>query len=126
MTSIPSRGAKRGSEEPINWCAGMSTQEASGDMPAPLVAGRLRRGAQRLELVVDLHVDRDLDLGADRDAAGFERLVPVQAEVVAVERTAEVKPRALVPPRILAAPLEVRVQLDLARRAADREVADDL
>src|SRR5215467_9691590 len=50
----------------------------------------------------------------------------METVVVAIQRSGEAEACALVAPRVVAAPLEVRLQLDLAGGAADRQVADDL
>ena len=119
-------GARHALNENSHDCAGMSTQEASGDVPRRWSAADHAATLSDFGLLDDLDVDRDLHLGADRDAAGFERLVPVQAVVVPIDRPGETEAGALVPPRILAAPFEMRLELDLVRGAADRQVADDL
>src|SRR5512132_3129163 len=76
-------------------------------------------GADRLDL------DADLDVVADEDSASLERLVPGQPEVAPIDLAGRGEADPLAPPWILAPALVARLQRQLARRAADGEVADD-
>src|SRR5262245_60644055 len=72
-----------------------------------------------------LHFQLDVDAVADQDAARFEDLVPVQAEVLPVERGLRDEADPLVAPRVLRAPAVLDVQRNRPRHVADREIAGD-
>src|SRR5690349_7992925 len=81
---------------------------------------RLRRG--RLHC---LHLELDVDAIADQHAARLEQLVPLQAEVLAIDGRRRQEADALVTPRILRASAVLDVERDLAGDVADRQLADD-
>src|SRR4051812_3210455 len=70
-------------------------------------------------------VEEDLDLLADEHAAGLQRLVPVEAEVAALDLADDLEPDAGVAPRVLVDALRNALEDDLAGGAADREVTGD-
>src|SRR4051812_10316646 len=72
-----------------------------------------------------LHLEMDAQIVAHEDSAGLQRLIPGQPEVATVDLRIGGEAHARVPPRIAAASLVGGVERHLARRAADREVADD-
>src|SRR5262249_7434591 len=71
-----------------------------------------------------LQVELDLDALADEHAACFEHLIPLETEVLAVDRRARDEAASLVAPRILASAERLDVERDLAGDAANREIAD--
>src|SRR5215471_17407547 len=79
----------------------------------------LRSGADSLDF------ELDVDAVTDEDAARLEHLIPGQAEVLAIEGSPRGEADAQVPPRILSPAAVLRVERDLARHAADRQIADD-
>src|SRR5438067_65615 len=87
---------------------------------------RCARDDGRLLLPHQLDLDRHLDVVADDPAAGFERLIPVQPEVLAVDLALGLETHALPAPRIARAALEFGVERDLAGRTANRQVPDEL
>src|SRR3954451_9166817 len=70
-------------------------------------------------------VEEDLDLLADEHAAGLEGLVPVEAEVRALDLADDLETDAGVAPRILVNALRDALEDDLARGAANRQVTGD-
>src|SRR2546423_4353874 len=87
-------------------------------------SGSRRSGDGRL--LDGLHVDLDLDLVADQDAAGLQRLIPLQTPLAAVDLGRGVGAGALAAPRIFAAPFVGHVEGDLDLLPADSRVADEL
>src|SRR4051812_1198143 len=73
-----------------------------------------------------MRLDVNLHIIAHEHAARLERGVPGEAEVAPVDLGLGAEADALAAPRVAAAPLERRVERDLARRAVDRQVADHL
>ena len=66
------------------------------------------------------------DLVADEHAAGLERRVPLDAEVLAVDRAGRREPGLGVAPRVLADAAELEVERDRPGDALDRQVAVQL
>src|SRR5262249_41885677 len=83
--------------------------------PAELPVRRTHRG----------DLDEDPDLVPEEEAAALERLLPGEPEVLSVDRAAGPQADTVVPPRVALGPLDHRLQLDLAGRIPDREVAED-
>src|SRR5438105_13150491 len=79
-----------------------------------------------LLLLHELDLDRQLDVVAEDPAAGIERLVPVEAEVLPVDLAFRLEAHALTTPWAARAPLKFGVERDFARGALDREIADEL
>src|SRR5438105_15796143 len=79
-----------------------------------------------LLLLHELDLDRQLDVVAEDPAAGIERLIPVEAEVLPVDLAFSLEAHALTPPWVARAPLKFGVERDFARRALDRQIADEL
>src|SRR5262249_14171711 len=81
--------------------------------------GRIARGiAHGLDIELDVHSI------AHEHAARFEQLVPLEPEVLAIDRRLRNESDALVPPRVHAAAGGLDVQCDLARGIANRELTD--
>src|SRR5512133_2632569 len=72
-----------------------------------------------------LQLDLDVDPIGDEHATRLERLVPGEAEVLAVDRGRGREADALVAPRVLALAAVLGVEDDLPRDVTDGEVADD-
>src|SRR5687768_1773571 len=72
-----------------------------------------------------LDLDADLDRVADQDAAGLQRDVPGQAEVGTADARLGAEGGDRRAERIDRLAVVDHIQLDRARRAADRQVADD-
>src|SRR5687768_10735970 len=94
-------------------------------------AGRPCTAVQRFCDISLLLLDRldgevDADLVADQETARFERGVPLQTEVLAVQRGLGFEADALVAPRVLGRPQVGDRKRDLLRHVADREVAGDV
>ena len=70
-----------------------------------------------------LDVDLDVDVLADEDAAGLERLVPLQPEVPAIDPRLRREGHALVAPGVLAAAELFDVELHGLGHPVDRQVA---
>src|SRR3954464_15143565 len=70
-------------------------------------------------------VEEDLDLLADEHAAGLEGLVPVEAEVAALDLADDLEADAGVAPRVLVDALRDALEHDFLGGAADREVTGD-
>src|SRR5687768_8890100 len=77
----------------------------------------LVRGFDQLEL------DGDLDLVAHEHPAGFERLVPVQPEILAVDLRARAEADALASPGVLPPAAGLNRERDGPGDVADRQVA---
>src|SRR6185436_2808056 len=71
-----------------------------------------------------LDVELDVDAIADEHPAGFEHLVPLEAEVLAIDRRLRDEADALVAPWIQAAASGLDVERDRARDVADGELAN--
>src|SRR5690348_13436681 len=71
----------------------------------------------------ELDVDGDPDVVADEHAAGFERLVPGEAEVAAVDHAREAEAGALAAPRIASPAFGRDVEGDGLGHAVDGDVA---
>src|SRR5258708_7816515 len=72
-----------------------------------------------------LHVELDVHALAEHDAAGIERLVPGEAEILSIERRLREKPYSLAAPRVARATTVLDVQRNLAGVTANGEVAND-
>src|SRR5437870_3270565 len=72
-----------------------------------------------------LDLDGQLDLVADDHAAGLQREVPGEPEVLAIDRRSRREAGAQLSPHVLLAAGVVDLENDLAGRAADGEVARD-
>src|SRR4051794_27116300 len=73
-----------------------------------------------------LDLDQDLDRVADQQPARFESGVPVQAEILAIDRGLGGEAGHFLTPRVLTTTVQGRVEDDFPGGATDREVADDL
>src|SRR5260370_14297054 len=71
-----------------------------------------------------LHVEGDLDVVADDDAAALEQLVPVEPELLAVDRGLGEEADPLVPPGVLARAEVFGIELHRTRHPAHRELAE--
>src|ERR1700741_710232 len=91
--------------------------------PPPPTTCTLRRLGR--QLLRELSVDRQLDFVAHQNAAGFERRVPVQAVVAAVELSGCREGDLLVAPGVDAGPLFGDGERDRLRDPLDREIAGD-
>src|SRR5262245_34025524 len=78
-------------------------------------SGRVHRGR-----LYALQVELDLDAFADEHAAGLERLVPPQTEVLAIDRGLGGERDALVAPRVRASSPVLDLERHLARDVPDR------
>src|SRR4029453_5168770 len=72
----------------------------------------------------ELHFDVDPHAVRDEHTAGLDRLIPAETTLPTIELGVTAEPRALLPPRVLAAALELAVENDLHRLVAHREVAE--
>src|SRR3954447_24414614 len=72
-----------------------------------------------------LDVDRELDVLAYDEAAGLERLIPGEAELLAVDLALRLEAHPLAAPRVLAATLELGIECHFVRLIADREITDE-
>ena len=88
------------------------------------------RGSRSGDFGLDLSHGLDLGLDvhpiADHHATGFERLVPREPEVLAIDRRLRGERRAHVPPRVLRLAMLFDAEDDLARDSLDGEIADDI
>src|SRR5256885_8771821 len=82
-------------------------------------------GRARCGRVDGLHVELDVDAVPDEHAARLEDLVPLEAEILALDRRLRDEADALVAPRVLAAAGGLGVEHDLAGDVADRQRAGD-
>lgn len=80
-----------------------------------------RRSGGRVGLALDL----DLDLLADQDAAGLQRLVPGQAELLAVDLGRDREAPDVLAPRVGAGAAVLDGELDRLGDVADGEVTDE-
>src|SRR4051812_40189149 len=86
-----------------------------------------RRGLRSLgdRRLYGLHLELDVDSVAHEHAAGLQRLVPLQPEVLPIDRGLGGEADALVAPGILGPAAVVNVQTHLASDAPDRQPTDD-
>src|SRR5437016_689064 len=68
----------------------------------------------------ELHLDFELHFVRDQYAPGLDHLVPLEAPFPAVDLPGRREARALLSPRIFAAPLECAVECHRHRRVANR------
>src|SRR5512140_4009396 len=73
----------------------------------------------------DLQFDLDLHVVSDENAAGFERLIPLESPGSAVDLRRGARAGTSAAPRVLACAFEFTVECDFHGGAADRQVADD-
>src|SRR5690348_1740716 len=71
-------------------------------------------------LLHQLHPDRHLDVVAEDPAACVQRLIPVQAEILAIDLALGLKALTFTAPRIARASLKLGVEHDFFRRVANR------
>src|SRR4051794_23089528 len=72
-----------------------------------------------------LHLDRDLDVVPDQEAAGLQRLIPGEPEVAPIDLGGCAEADSLAAPGILASSLIDGIQSHLAGRAMNGQIAGD-
>src|SRR6476661_2224704 len=93
---------------------------------SPRTASIFTSGNLRRNLLHGLDLGLDLDLVPNEHAAGLERLVPRQTEVLAIDRRRRRKRGADVAPRVLRLPVLFDAEHHLARDTPDCQIADDI
>lgn len=81
---------------------------------------------RQLLLLDSFEFNRQNNLVAYYGTASFERLIPGQPEVLAIDLAGSGETDSLIAPRILSRSQILTVQNDRLRNAADREITDDL
>src|SRR4029453_6757053 len=118
-------GAKRGGRGPGGPRGSSGDLSRRGDEYVGAVpAGPA--GRSRLILEHGLEVELDPDALADQEAAGLQRLVPGDVEVLTVDVARGHEPGAQVAPRVDGHALELDVEGGGPCAVADRQVAHDL
>src|SRR3954464_5725996 len=97
----------------------MRDEDGAAIRRRPIGPSVVRLGLDRGE------VEEDLDLLADEHAAGLEGLVPVEAELGALDLADDLEADAGVAPRVLVDALRDALEDDLAGGAADGQVTGD-
>src|SRR4029079_17657980 len=93
---------------------------------SPRTASMFTSGNLRRNLLDGLDLGLDFDLIPDEHAAGLQRLVPRQAEVLAIDRRRRRKRGTDVAPRVLRLAVLFDAKHHLARDAPDCQIADDI
>src|SRR5688572_10823894 len=136
--TVPSSFSGRSASRRLRSCSSGSSAQLAGTSPRgigvnyPRKAGNFRgyRSSSALRtrrlLAHDLSVNDDLDLVADRDAAGLEQLIPRQPEVAALDFRRGFEPRALTAPGVLRAPMSGDIEHHLACDIANGQITNEL
>src|SRR5262245_57402320 len=82
--------------------------------------------AFRCRFAYSFSLDLNLHVVPHENAAGFQRLIPEQTKIAAVDLRVRLEARARATPRIFAHAVERRVQRHFLRFAADGQVAENL
>src|SRR6478672_5968490 len=93
---------------------------------SPRTASIFTSGNLRRNLLHGLDLGLDLDLIPDEHAAGLERLVPRQAEVLPIDRGLRRERGADVAPRVLRLAVLFHAEDYLARDPPDCQISDDI
>src|SRR6185503_17234175 len=93
---------------------------------SPRTASIFTSGNLRRNLLHGLDLGLDLDFVPDEHAAGLERLVPRQAEVLPIDRGLRRERGADVAPRVLRLAVLFDAEHHLARDTPDCQIADDI